>query len=283
MCALSRGNADGSSLNAGDEMDLGLTGKSALVTGGSQGIGFAIAKALAEEGCHVAIGARGQEQLNQAAGELRRCGVKAAPIAVDLANEDGCRHFVEDAVSTLGGCDILINNVGGTVPGNMTTFGATEWREIIDCNLMSYVYTTKFAIPHLKKSKAGRILNISGVSGKLLSPGAYSTSLTNAAIISFTKLVAHELAPFNVLVNSLAPGTTNTENWAQRAQRIAHMRGTSVEQVRGSLAVMSLLNRLAEPEEMGWIAAFLVSERNSYMTGATVESSGGREKFAGIG
>src|SRR3974377_320721 len=259
-------------------MDLGLKGKNALLTGGSQGVGFAIARALAEEGCNVAIGARGRARLDQAVGSLSKLGIKAVPIAVDLTTEEGCPAFVDGAVADLGSCDILINNVGGTIPGNLQTFSGEKWQEIVDINLMSYVYTTKFAVPPLKKSKAGRILNISGVSCRLLSPGAYSTTLTNSAIIGFTKLLANDLAPFNVLVNSLAPGTVNTESWGPRAERVASLRGTAVDQVRKSLAGMSLLNRLAEPEEMGWIAAFLVSEKNSYMTGTTVESRGRREK-----
>jgi NAD(P)-dependent dehydrogenase (short-subunit alcohol dehydrogenase family) len=263
-------------------MDLGLKNKNALITGGSQGIGFAIAKALAEEGCNVAIGARGRERLARAAAELSKFGVKANPIAVDFTIEEGCRTFVENAVAALGGCDILVNNVGGTIPGTLASFTTEKWREIIDINLMSYVLTTKFSVPYLKKSKAGRILNISGVSGRMLSPGAYSTTLSNAAIIGFTKLVANDLAPFNVLVNSLAPGTVNTESWGPRAESIAKMRGTSADQVRKTLAGMSLLNRLAEPDEMGWMAAFLVSEKNSYMTGTTVESGGGRDKVPGL-
>ncbi|MBI2319462.1 MAG: SDR family oxidoreductase [Betaproteobacteria bacterium] len=263
-------------------MDLGLKGKNALITGASQGIGFAIARALAEEGSNVALGARGRARLDEAAAELVALGVRAVPIAVDLATEEGCARFVSEAVAALGGCDILVNNVGGTVPGTLATFSAENWREIIDSNLMSYVYTSRFAVPHLKKSTAGRVLNISGISGRLLSPGAYSTTLTNAAIIGFNKLLAHDLAPFNILVNSLAPGTTNTESWGPRAERVAKMRGTTVEQVRAALAGMSLLNRLAEPAEIGAIAAFLVSERNSYMTGTTVESGGGRDKVPGM-
>jgi 3-oxoacyl-[acyl-carrier protein] reductase len=263
-------------------MDLGLANKNALVTGGSQGIGFAIAKALAEEGCHIAIGARGRERLDEAVAELTKLGVKAVAVSVDFTTEQGCRGFVDNAVAALGGCDILVNNVGGTIPGNLGTFSDEKWHEIIDVNLMSYVYTTKFAVPHLKRSKAGRILNIAGVSGRLLSPGAYSTTLTNSAIIGFTKLVANDLAPFDVLVNSLAPGTVNTESWGPRAERLASLRGTTIDQVRKSLAGMSLLNRLAEPEEMGWIAAFLVSAKNSYMTGTTVESGGGRDKVPGL-
>jgi 3-oxoacyl-[acyl-carrier protein] reductase len=260
-------------------MDLGLKGKNALISGGSQGIGFAIAKALAEEGCNVAIGARGRERLDKAAAELKKLGVKVAPIAVDFMTEQGCREFVEQAVAALGGCDILVNNVGGMVPGTLDSLTAEQWKEAIDRNLMSYVYTTKFAIPHLKKSKAGRILNISGYSGTQLLPGALSTTLPNAAIIGFNKLMANDLAQFNITVNNLCPGQINTESWGPRLQKMAQVRGTTPEAVHKSFADQAMLKRWGEPEEMGWIAAFLVSEKNSFMTGTTVESCGGITKY----
>jgi 3-oxoacyl-[acyl-carrier protein] reductase len=260
-------------------MDLGLKGKNALITGGSQGIGFAIAKALAEEGCNVAIGARGRERLDQAAGALAKLGVKAVPIVADFMTEDGCKHFVESAVAALGGCDILVNNVGGMVPGTLESLTPAQWKEAIDRNLMSYVYTTKFAIAHLKKSKAGRILNISGYSGTQLLPGALSTTLPNAAIIGFNKLMANDLAQFNILVNNLCPGQINTESWGPRLEMMAKVRGTTAEDVRNTFSASTMLKRWGEPEEMGWIAAFLVSEKNSYMTGTTVESCGGVTKY----
>jgi 3-oxoacyl-[acyl-carrier protein] reductase len=260
-------------------MDLGLKGKNALITGGSQGLGLAIAKALAEEGCNVAIGARGREHLDRAAAELSKTGVKVVPIAVDFMSEDGCRKFVDEATAALGGCDILVNNVGGMVPGTLESLTPADWQESINRNLLSYVYTTKFAIPHLKKSKAGRILNISGISGTMLLPGALSTTLPNAAIIGFSKLMANDLAPFNILVNNLCPGIVAVDSWGPRAERMAKARGTTADQVRSSMAGMTMLNRWGRPEEMVCIAAFLVSDKNSYMTGTTVESCGGATKY----
>jgi 3-oxoacyl-[acyl-carrier protein] reductase len=260
-------------------MDLGLQGKRALITGGSQGIGFAIAKALAEEGCNVAIGARGRERLDQAAAQLRKFGVKAVPIAADFRTEEGCHSFVDGAVAALGGCDILVNNVGGMDPGTLESLTPKQWREAIDRNLMSYIYTTKFAAPHLKKAKAGRILNISGISGTMLVPGSLSTTLPNAAIIGFSKQMANDFAPFNILVNNLCPGVIDVESSWPRSERLAKALGITVDQVRKAAAGMSMLNRYGRPEEMGWIAAFLVSEKNSYMTGTTVESCGGATKY----
>jgi len=260
-------------------MDLGLKGKNALITGGSQGIGFAIAKALAEEGCNVAIGARGRERLDQAATTLRSLGVKVASIVVDFMSEDGCRKFVDDAVAALGGCDILVNNVGGMVPGTLDSLTPEQWQEAINRNLMSYVYTTKFAIPHLKKSKAGRVLNISGYSGTQLLPGALATTLPNAAIIGFNKLMANDLGPFSILVNNLCPGQINTESWGPRLELMANVRNSTPDQVKKSFSANTMLGRWGEPEEMGAIAAFLVSEKNSYMTGTTIESCGGITKY----
>lgn len=260
-------------------MDLGLANKNALVTGGSQGLGYAIARALAEEGCNVAIGARGAERLEQAADDLRALGVKVAAIQVDFQSEDGCRSFVDQAVAALGGCDILVNNVGGMVPGTLDSLTPEQWKEAIDRNLMSYIHTTKFAIPHLKKSQAGRILNVSGISGTMLFPGALSTTLPNTAIIGFSKLMANDLAPFNILVNNICPGTIDVESWGPRAERMAKARGKTAEEVRGTLAGMAMLNRLGRPEEVGSLAAFLVSAKNSYMTGTTVECCGGATKY----
>jgi len=260
-------------------MDLGLKNKNALITGGSQGIGLAIAKALAAEGCNVAIGARGRERLDQAAVELSKFGVKAVPIVVDFMTEAGCRTFVDSAVKALGGCDILVNNVGGMVPGTLDSLTQEQWKEAIDRNLMSYIHTTKFAIPHLKKSKAGRILNISGYSGTQLLPGALSTTLPNAAIIGFNKLMANDLGQFGILVNNLCPGQINTESWGARLELMAKVRNSTPDQVKKSFSANTMLGRWGEPEEMGAIAAFLVSEKNSYMTGTTVESCGGITKY----
>jgi NAD(P)-dependent dehydrogenase (short-subunit alcohol dehydrogenase family) len=260
-------------------MDLGLKNKNALIAGDSQDIGLAIAKALAAEGCNIAIGARGRERLDQAVTELSKFGVKAVPIVVDFMTEEGCRKFVDGAVAALGGCDILVNNVGFLVPGTLESLTQEQWKEVIDRNLVSYIHTTKFAIPHLKESTAGRVLNISGISGTMLFPGAVSTTLSNAAIIGFNKLTANDLAPFNILVNNLCPGIVDIESWGPCAEQMAKVLGKTVEEVRGALSRMSMLNRLGRPEEMGWVAAFLVSEKNSYMTATTVECCGGATKY----
>jgi NAD(P)-dependent dehydrogenase (short-subunit alcohol dehydrogenase family) len=260
-------------------MDLGLKGKNAAITGSSQGIGNAIANSLADEGCNVALSARNEDRLNQAVDELEAKGVKAVGVVCDHSTEDGCAKFIEEAASQLGGLDILVNNVGGMIPGTMDSMTKEMWGTVLNTNLMSFVYTTKSAVPHLKKSSAGRILNVSGVTGKQLLPGALTTTIPNTAIHGFAKIMAAELGADGITVNSICPGFTNTESWGPRAEGMAKVKGITADQVRDGVSSQTLLGRWAEPKEIGDAAAWIVSEKNSYMTGTVVEVCGGFTKY----
>lgn len=260
-------------------MDLGLKGKRAAITGSSQGIGFAIAEALAKEGCHVALGARGKEGLDKATAKLKTHGVKVCAVPCDLSSEDGCKTFIDAATKDLGGLDILVNNVGGMIPGTLASLTSEDWARVLNVNLMAAVYATKYALPHLKKGKAARILNVSGVSGTQLLPGALTTTIPNAGIIGFSKVMAGELGAEGITVNNICPGLTSTESWGPRAEAMAKVRGITADQVRAGIAGQTLLGRWGEPSEIGNVAAFLVSEVNSYMTGTTVEVCGGFTRY----
>ena len=260
-------------------MDLGLKGKNAAVTGSSQGIGNAIAMALAAEGCNVALSARGKERLDKAVGAAAAKDVKAIGVVCDLSSSAGCKKFIDEAVAGLGGLDILVNNVGGMVPGTVDSITDEQWAQFLNTSLLSYVWATRYAIPHLKKAKGGRILNVSGFSGTQLLPGALTTTLANAGIIGFSKQMAAALAPDGITVNNICPGMTNTESWGPRAEVMAKVRNTTAEDVRKGFSAQTMLGRWAEPHEIGAVAAFLVSAQNSYMTGTTVEVCGGITKY----
>ena len=260
-------------------MDLGLKGKNAAITGSSQGIGYAIATALAKEGCNVAMSARGEERLAAAVKDMQAHGVKAVGIVADLATEQGCKEFVDSAAKQLGGIDILVNNVGGMIPGTLEGLTSEQWAKVLSVNLMAAVYTTKYALAHVKNARSGRILNVSGVTGKQLLPGALTTTIPNAAIIGFSKVMAGELGAAGITVNNICPGFTNVESWGPRAEAMAKVRGITADQVRAGIANQTLLGRWAKPEEIGNVAAFLVSDKNSYMTGTTVEVCGGFNRY----
>ena len=260
-------------------MDLGLKGKNAAITGSSQGIGNAIAQSLADEGCNIALCARNQDQLDAAVKDIEARGVKCVGIIVDLSSEEGCKKFVEDAAAGLGGIDILVNNVGGMIPGSLDSMNEELWSTVLNLNLMSFVYSTKHAVEHLKKSSAGRVLCVSGVTGKQLMPGALTTTIPNTAIHGFAKVMAEQLGKDGITVNTICPGFTNTESWGPRAEGMAKMRGITPDQVREGVAAMTMLGRWAEPKEIGDAAAWIVSEKNSYQTGTVVEVCGGYTKY----
>ena len=260
-------------------MDLGLKGRNAAITGSSQGIGHAIALALAAEGCNVALSARNKERLDKAVAEVAAKDVKAIGVVCDLSTSAGCKKFIDQAVVDLGGLDILVNNVGGMIPGTVDTITDEQWAQFLKTSLLSYVWATRYAIPHLKKSKGGRILNVSGFSGTQLLPGAITTTLGNAGIIGFSKQMAAALGPDGITVNNICPGMTNTESWGPRAEAMAKVRNTTPEEVRKGFTTQTMLGRWAEPHEIAAVAAFLVSQPNSYMTGTTVEVCGGITKY----
>lgn len=260
-------------------MDLGLKNRNAAITGSSQGIGFAIAEALAKEGCNVAISARGADKLNEARERLTKYGVRVLAVTADFASEDGCRQFVDAVAKEFGSLDILVNNVGGMIPGTLDSLTPADWERVLNVNLMAAVYTTKHALPWLKKAEQARILNVSGVSGKQLLPGSLTTTIPNAGLIGFSKVMAGELGAAGITVNNICPGLTNTESWGPRAEAMAKVRGVTADQIRAGIAGQTLLGRWAEPEEIGNVAAFLVSKKNSYMTGTTIEVCGGFNRY----
>ena len=260
-------------------MDLGLKNKNAAITGASQGIGEAIAHSLANEGCNIAICARNQERMDQTIAELQAKGVKAVGVIADLSSEAGCQHFIEEAVKQLGSLQILVNNVGGMIPGTLATMAEEAWSTAINVNLMAAIFSTKHSVEHLKKNEWARILNITGYSGTQLMPGALSTTIPNAGLIGFNKLMANELGSHNITVNNICPGMVNTESWGPRGELMAKIRNTTPEDLRNGFSAQTMLGRWAEPSEVGDLAAFLVSEKNSYMTGTTVEVCGGITKY----
>ena len=261
-------------------MELRMDGRVALITGGSDGLGRAMAHAFSASGASVAIAARGQEKLNSACDAISQAtGHRIEAYVADVSDAGQIAALYDKVTADLGQVDILVNNVGGMIPGTVDSMTEELWNTVLNTNLMSYVHTTKYAVPHLKKSSEGRILNVSGVTGKQLLPGALTTTIPNTAIIGFTKIMAAELGGDGITVNNICPGFTNTESWGPRAEKMAEVRGITSDQMRDGVSAQTLLGRWAEPKEIGDAAAFIVSAKNSYMTGTTVEVCGGFAKY----
>jgi NAD(P)-dependent dehydrogenase (short-subunit alcohol dehydrogenase family) len=247
-------------------VDLQLSGKRAIVTGGSRGIGKAIARQLAEEGVEVVIAARGREQLEATAAEITKAtGRRIVPIVADMADDDAVEALVAmAAVGELGGIDILVNNAaapGGTVPSAKIE-QVTSTNLIFDVNVKvaGYLRSARAVTPHLVKNGWGRIINIGG--GAARRTGNYIASVRNVAVSSLTKNLADELGPKGINVVAIHPGTTRTERKIDPAA-----------ETRLSASVS--IGRLVDATEIAFLVAVLASPKSVAINGETIAAGGG--------
>ena len=188
-------------------MDLGISGRVALVTGGSRGLGRQAALALAREGCKVGICARNADGLEAAVNELHGLHIHATAVQADVTTEEGCRRFYDDAAAALGPVDILVNNVGGSRGAReFDTATDQEWEDTITLNLMSTIRMTRLVLPGMKERRWGRVVNVASIYGREYGGGVGYMS-AKAAVIALSKHLALTLAPLNVLVNTVSPGS----------------------------------------------------------------------------
>jgi NAD(P)-dependent dehydrogenase (short-subunit alcohol dehydrogenase family) len=242
-------------------VDLQLTGKKAIVTGASRGIGRAIARQLALEGCDVAICARTEERLKQAAAELaKESGRKVVPIACDTLSADAIKRFVDTAARELGGIHIVINNaarVGGT-PGTIENVSDADVLRDFEEKVVGYLRTVQAAVPYLKKAGWGRVVNISGGAGR--APGtAVSGGIRNIGTVNLTKSMANALGPYGINVNAIYPGQTITEATLERYGEQAKREGTTVEALHKAADERTLLKHVVTATDIGYVVAMLCS------------------------
>ncbi|HEY8801067.1 MAG TPA: SDR family oxidoreductase [Candidatus Limnocylindrales bacterium] len=259
-------------------MDLGLQGRAAVVTGGSKGLGREIAEELAREGCGIAICARHEEEVERAGKELSAFGVTVYARPADVTDPSQVREFIAESAEALGGIDILVNNAGRAHPGNFETLTDEDWREDLDVKLFSMIRCSREALPHVRESGHGRILNINAIYGKYPDPTFFATSTDRAACLAFTKALSMEVARDNVLVNSVNIGFVVTPQWENiRRQRAPDV---SPEEFFANMAEGEVpLGRFGRPDEVSGIVAFLASDRASYITGASIDVAGGMGKY----
>lgn len=258
-------------------MDLGLTDKVAIVTGGSDGIGKAAARALAAEGARVAICARRPEVLDAAASELSaETGGEVVGIVCDMTEQSQVESLISEVTSKWGQLDILVNNAGtsSAMPVDVLTEDALSY----DLKLKVYgaVYASQAAIPHLRAAGGGRIINITTGGGKAPGAGSLPTSLSRAAGIGLTKAMSRDLAADNILVNTVCIGLIKA---GQHERRVEAMQDTTpeltVDEHYERMGTRVPLGRVGEAQEAGDVICFLASERASYVTGASINVDGG--------
>jgi 3-oxoacyl-[acyl-carrier protein] reductase len=252
-------------------MDLGLRDRVALVTGGSLGLGKAIATRLAHEGAHVVVAARNRERLDHVAHELREAGGRVTALAADVSLADDCARLVGETVANCGGLDILINNAGVSSRGRLETLTDEAWQTDFDVKLFAAIRLSRLAVPHMRARQWGRIVNITNVAAKQPRAGSMPTSVTRAAGLALTKAMSKEFAADNILVNTVCIGYVRSN---QHETMAAHA-GVPLDRYYADLAKGVPLGRVGQAEEVGNVVAFLVSEAASFVTGASLNVDGG--------
>jgi len=252
-------------------MNLELANKIAIVTGSSRGLGFASAHALIQEGCRVAICARGDARLHEAAAELRTAASAAdqvLPVVADVSTTEGVERLVRSVVDTFGGLDIVVNNVGLARGSTIADTSDADWQEAIDQTLLPAIRVSRAAVPHLRRRGGGVILMIASIWGRE-SGGRMTYNAVKAAEISLAKSMAQQLARDNIRVNSVAPGSILFPggSWHRRQQE-------DPAGINDFVMRELPFGRFGRAEEVGAVVAFLASPRASWISGASVPVDG---------
>ncbi|MAO65388.1 MAG: ketoacyl reductase [Balneola sp.] len=261
-------------------MDLEINDKTALVTGGSKGIGYGIAEALAKEGCELIICARHQEELEEAADQLRGYGSNVLSVVADLTKSSDIDRLVAEAQKEFGTIDILINSAG-TI-GQNGTFEETpldEWRSLFDLNLFAVVELTQKIIPAMQEQQWGRIINVSSENGTQPYPDMIHYSASKGALDNFSKSLSKQYASEGILVNTISPAFIETPLVDNMMEQMAEEQGISKEQVIENFLSNDRphieLERPGTIQEVGAVAAFLASEKASFVNGSNYRIDGG--------
>jgi NAD(P)-dependent dehydrogenase (short-subunit alcohol dehydrogenase family) len=259
-------------------VDLELRGKSAIVTGGSRGIGKAVARELGSEGAKVAIVARDRQALEAASEELgRETGAKVVPVVCDTGSDDAVRAMVAEAVRELGGVDILVNCAaqpgGQGPPPRLAEINDDVFWPDVNVKVMGYLRCIREVVPHMVERGRGRIVNVSGLATR--HTGSTVGSMRNVAVAAMTKNLAEELGPRGISVIVVHPAVTRTEKTPAVIRARAESQGLSEEEVERRMAQGNVLKRLIDAREVAYVVAFLCSPRAIAINGDAVVAGGG--------
>ena len=250
-------------------LELGLKGKVAIVTGGSEGMGRAAAEKLASEGVRVAICARRKDVLENAAQQIRQAtGGDVFAMAIDVRRAADVKSFVDAVVQRWGGVDILLNNAGTSAAASFEKVDDSAWQDDIDLKLMASIRFCRLAVPLMRARGGGRIINVTNLGGKAPNAQGLPTSVTRAAGINLTKSLSKEYAPEKILVNTICIGLVKSGQWERRAKG-------DLDAYYREAGKRVPLGRVGDAEEFGDLVAFLVSERAAFISGTAINFDGG--------
>lgn len=261
-------------------MDLGLEGKSVIVTAASKGLGKASAKQFAAEGANVLISSRNEAQLKAAVKEIQsETGSNKISFATcDITEPEDIKRMVELAVQLHGTVDVLVNNAGGPPAGDFDQFLDQQWQKAFELNLLSFVRTIRHVLPHMRETGAGRIVNIASSSIKQPIDHLILSNTFRAGITGLSKSLSQELAADGILINTVGPGRIATGRVRHLDENRADQLNISYEQIKQSSEKAIPLGRYGNPKEFARVIVFLCSEANSYMTGQSLLVDGGMVK-----
>jgi 3-oxoacyl-[acyl-carrier protein] reductase len=241
-----------------------LAGRTAVVTGGTRGIGLAIARALAEDGASVVVSGRDAARLESAVSELEGLGAAVVGVTADQSKREDCDRLVDAAKERFGRIDVLVNNAGITRDQLLVRMKDDEWDQVMDTNLRGVFLMTRATAKSMMRQKAGRIINITSTAGAMGNPGQVNYSAAKAGVIGLTKAAARELAHWNILVNAVAPGLIETD-------MTAGLPGAA----REALLQQVPLKRIGAAREVAEVVRFLAGDGAAYVTGQTIHVNGG--------
>jgi len=261
-------------------MDYGLRDKVAIVTGGSSGIGFEVARLFAEEGARVAICARRESPLEEAADRLREStGADVLAMRADTTQHEDVQHFVSAVVETFGTVHVLVNNAGTNMRGNLETLPDEDWQKSLDTKLFGFMWMIREAVPHMRRAGWGRIINVIGQAGKHPLPSAIAAAATNASALALTKGFSDEVAKDNILVNAVCPSRVATPLGEDLVRTEAMRQQLTQSEARAATIRTVPLGRYGTPEEVANVILFLASERSSFVVGTTIDVDGGYQRY----
>lgn len=256
-------------------MDLGLAGRVAIITGGSKGIGLAVAHALAGEGVNIAMCARGKAELDAAAGQIRARGVQALPVVADMTKPADIESFAQQVRQTFGRVDILVNNAVASSQAGFSALSEEEWRHHIDVKLMGYVRMARAVLPAMSEARWGRIINVAGMTARIVTEYRMTNGVVNAAVTNFAKHLAEQVGKDGITVNAIHPGYTWTPRLEGGLKRWAELDGLSLDEVIALRKREIPIGRFIDPADIANLVVFLCSPLAGAITGQAIAVDGG--------